>query len=110
VVTRLEQRTFDPLAVDPARLQPRSTASERAQRSTMHLQNAREQAPANVRLCLRAPPTAHVRSDHRPHVVRSRRDPPPHGGHHPPLEWSAHRPPLSRAGHQRGPRVRLRAG
>jgi hypothetical protein len=38
VVTTLEQRTFDPLAVDPARLQLRSTASERAQRSTMHLQ------------------------------------------------------------------------
>jgi hypothetical protein len=37
-VNRLRQRTFDPLAVDHARLQPQSTASERAQRSTMHLQ------------------------------------------------------------------------
>jgi len=68
VVTRLEQRTFDPLAVDHARLQPRSTASERAQWSTMHQQKRPMNRPritsdfADVRASFRA--MAHIALGH----------------------------------------------
>ena len=49
-VTASKQRTFHPLAVDQRRLEARSTASERAQPSTMHLQKTPGTGPHNVRL------------------------------------------------------------
>lgn len=44
-VNASKQRTSDPLAVDPAQLEARSTASERALWSTMHLQKTPPNRP-----------------------------------------------------------------